>query len=250
MAEGLRNIKLVMAYDGTRFHGWQRQSRDQTIQGLVEEKLERMLGEAVTLHASGRTDAGVHALNQVCHFKTRSAIRPHEICRGLNSMLPDDLFVKRAEYTTAEFHARYSAVGKTYEYRLLNRDEPDVFLRNYVWHVRTPLDLEGMAEGLVLLEGRHDFSAFQSSGSRTQDPVRTLKRAALEGPENGLVRIRFEADGFLRHMVRNMVGTLVDVGLGKTGAEGVKGILESRDRRWAGIKAPARGLFLVEVEYP
>jgi tRNA pseudouridine38-40 synthase len=249
MAEGLYNIKLILAYEGTRYHGWQRQSRDLTLQGLVEEKLKIMLGDTVTLHASGRTDAGVHALNQVCHFHTPSELGPEEIRRGLNAMLPDDLFVKRAAYVPHDFHARYSALGKTYEYRILNREEPDVFQRNHVWHVRLPLDLEPMAACLRLLEGPHDFSAFQSTGSQARDPVRTMRRAELRGPEEDLVRLTFEADGFLRHMVRNMVGSLVDVGLGKTRVEGFKEILASRDRRSAGFKAPARGLYLVSVQY-
>lgn len=249
MADPVYNIKLVMAYDGTRYHGWQRQSREATVQGLVEEKIQMMLGERVTLNASGRTDAGVHAVNQVCNFKTRSRLTPEAIRKGLNSLLPDDIFLRSAEYVPLDFHARYSAKGKAYEYRILNREDPDLFLRQYVWHIQVPLDTEAMAECLAMIRGRHDFSAFKSSGSITLDPVRIVTRAALYGPENGLLRIVLEADGFLRHMVRNLVGTMVEVGMGKIGIEDFRGIFESRDRRLAGIKAPAQGLFLMEVHY-
>lgn len=249
MAEGTKNIRLILAYDGTHYHGWQRQKRGTTIQGIVEEKLQVMVGESVKLLASGRTDAGVHAVNQVCNFKTGSTIEPEAIRKGLNSLLPDDIHIKDAKYVPLDFHARYSARSKTYEYRVLNRPGPDIFRRRYVWHVRSGLDIQKMQKCLSLLEGKHDFSSFQSSGSGITDPVRSMTRAAIHGPEDGLLRFVFDADGFLRHMVRNIVGTMIEVGLGKTDPERFKEIFDSKDRRLAGVKAPAQGLFLMNVQY-
>ncbi|MBW2117476.1 MAG: tRNA pseudouridine(38-40) synthase TruA [Deltaproteobacteria bacterium] len=244
-----KNIKLTLAYDGSHYHGWQRQKNGVTIQGVVEEKIEIMVGEPVKLIASGRTDAGVHAINQVCNFITRSKIGLEEMKRGLNSLLPDDIFVRDSEYVSLEFHARYKVKSKTYEYRILNREDPDLFLRHYVWHIRVPLNAKEMSKCLAVFTGRHDFSSFRSSGSGNLDPVRTVLRAELHGPGEGMLRVVIEAEGFLRHMVRNILGTLVDVGLGKMDVMRFKEILESKDRRMAGVKAPPQGLFLMNVEY-
>ena len=244
-----KNIRLIVAYDGSLYHGWQRQSNGLTIQEVLEEKIQVMIGVPVTLIASGRTDAGVHALNQVCNFIIRSDIDPEAMKKGLNSLLPDDIFVKSAEYVPLDFHARYRATGKTYEYRILNRRDPDVFQRNYLWHIPTPLDTKEIQKCLALLAGTHDFSSFRSSGSGNTNPVRSVTRAELHGPEHGLLRIIMEADGFLRHMVRNIIGTVVTVGLGKISVDGFIEILELKDRRSAGVKAPARGLYLIDVRY-
>ena len=154
-----RNIRLIIAYDGTCYHGWQRQNREATIQGRLEETIQLMVREPVTLIASGRTDAGVHAYHQVCNFHTSSSIGPDALRRGLNSLLPDDIVVRHASYAPPSFHARYRARGKVYEYRILNRPDPDIFLRRYVWHIRQPLDTGAMAGSLSLLRGTHDFSS-------------------------------------------------------------------------------------------
>lgn len=245
-----KNIRLILAYDGSQYHGWQRQHNGITIQEVIEKKIETMVGAPVKLIASGRTDAGVHAINQVCNFKSRSSIDPEAIKRGLNSLLPDDIFVKVAEYVPSDFHARYSVNSKVYEYRILNREDPDVFLRHYLWHIRTPLNNDEMAKCLFTLKGVHDFSSFRSSGSGNTNPVRSISRAELHGPDaNDILRIVIEADGFLRHMVRNIVGTVVEAGLGKINVDRFREILESKDRQLAGIKAPAQGLFLVVVRY-
>jgi tRNA pseudouridine38-40 synthase len=246
---GIRNIRLIMAYDGSRYHGWQRQSNAATIQEVVERKIQVMIGEPVKLIASGRTDAGVHALNQVCNFTMRSDISLEKIKKGLNSLLPEDIFIRAADYVPLEFHARYSVKSKVYEYRVLNQEDRDIFLRNYLWHVRSPLDSRVMAKCLSLLVGRKDFSSFRSSGSGNMDPVRLLMRAEVHGPEDRLLRFVIEADGFLRHMVRNIVGSVVEAGLGRISFVGFEEILESRDRRAAGAKAPAQGLFLIGVKY-
>jgi tRNA pseudouridine38-40 synthase len=249
MNEGVRNIKLTVAYDGTNYSGWQRQAEDTTLQAVIEEKIGTMVAEPVKLIASGRTDAGVHALGQVCHFQTHSQIGTEELKKGLNSMLPDDILIMRAESVPLEFHARYDARKKTYEYRILNRAEPDIFNRNFLWHIHYPLDTDGMSQCLALLEGTHDFSSFRSQGSGNLDPVRTVYRARIQGPRDGRLCIIMEANGFLRHMVRNIVGTLVEVGRGKRDVDEFRAILEAGDRGMAGMKAPPQGLFLVRVEY-
>lgn len=244
-----KNIRLVVAYDGTRYHGWQRQANALTLQKVIEEKLCVMTGETHTLIASGRTDAGVHALNQVCNFHTRSSIAPPSFHNGLNSLLPDDILIREAAYVPIHFHSRYSVRSKRYEYRILNSEIPDVFQRNYLWQVRPPLDVEAMAACLSHLIGPHDFSSFRSSGSDNINPVRAVLRAEIHGPVSDRLRIVIEADGFLRHMVRNIVGTVVEAGLGRIAIDRFKEILCARDRRLAGIKAPPQGLFLMEVIY-
>ena len=244
-----RNIRLVVAYDGRDYHGWQRQKGESTLQGVLEEGILRMTGVPARLIASGRTDAGVHALHQVCHFKTRSLLDPEAIRRGLNALTPTDIYIEETAYVPLDFHARYSALSKTYEYRLLNRKDPDPFLRFYTWHIPAKLDVAAIQTSLPLLIGRHDFSSFRSSGSGNINPVRRMIRAEFRDAGEGLLRFVFEADGFLRHMVRNMVGTLIDVGMGKIGRDEFLKIFLAEDRRLAGIKAPPQGLFLTMVKY-
>ena len=245
----LRNIRLVVAYDGTRYHGWQRQKNGLSIQAVIEECLQRMTQSPATLLASGRTDAGVHAFNQVCNFKTPSEIPVDAFLRGLNSLLPRDILIKDVADVPLVYHSRYQAKSKTYEYRILNRRDPDIFRRNALWHIRFPLQLEPMIECLSVLRGTHDFSAFKSSGSANKDPVRNILNASMEKDEDGVLRIAVEGTGFLRHMVRNIIGTLVEVGSGRMDVKRFEEILESRDRRLAGRKAPPQGLFLMEVKY-
>jgi tRNA pseudouridine38-40 synthase len=244
-----KNIKLILEYDGTAYHGWQRQENGITIQEVLEENLKLILGEPITLMGSGRTDAGVHALHQVCNFTTSSNLSPDTLRRGLNSLLGGDISISKAEYVPPEFHSRYSVRSKIYEYRIRNKREKDVFLRRYSWQVRESLDLCSMKECLELLVGRHDFSAFKSTGSKNRDPVREMLRADLFINGEGLIAFVFEADGFLRHMVRNIVGTVVEAGRGKTSVDEFKEIFFSLDRTKAGVKAPPQGLFLTMVNY-
>ncbi|HOP48822.1 MAG TPA: tRNA pseudouridine(38-40) synthase TruA [Desulfobacteraceae bacterium] len=244
-----RNIRLIMSYDGSNYHGWQRQKNSLSIQEVVEEKIRMITREPVRLIASGRTDTGVHAINQTCNFMTQSDIGTEAIKKGLNSLLPEDILIKSAEYAPHDFHARISAKSKIYEYRILNREQPDLFRRKYVWHIRRPLDHVKMSECLGKIMGKHDFSSFKSSGSGVINSVRSIIRAELQRTEKHLLFLIFEADGFLRHMVRNIVGTVVDAGLGKISPGDFKGILESKDRTLARFKAPAGGLFLMEVKY-
>ncbi|MFC1866734.1 tRNA pseudouridine(38-40) synthase TruA [Thermodesulfobacteriota bacterium] len=244
-----RNIRLILEYDGAGYHGWQRQKVETTIQAVIEDRIQVMVGEPVTLIGSGRTDAGVHALNQVCNFITRSKIEPESMRKGLNSLLPDDILVRRIEYVPLDFHSRYSAKSKSYEYRIWNGKERDIFLRNFAWHIRENLDTEEMKKCMAVLTGRHDFSSFRSSGSGNKDPVREMMQSEIHGSEGGILSLFFEADGFLRHMVRNIVGTVVEVGKNKMGLDEFKEIFRSKDRRNAGIKAPPQGLFLKTVKY-
>ena len=249
VVQAKKNIRLVLVYDGTLYQGWQRQRVAPTIQAALEERIQTIIREPVKVMASGRTDAGVHALHQVCHFISGSRMAPESLQRALNSLLPPDIFVRRADYVPMDFHARYSARSKCYEYRLLNRKAPDPFRRFYIWHISTFLDFSKMQECLPVLLGRHDFSCFRASGSGNIDPVREMIRAELHRDEGGLLRFIFEADGFLRHMVRNIVGTIVEVGLGKRSFREFADILQSRNRQMAGVTAPPQGLFLQMVYY-
>lgn len=244
-----KNIRLILGYDGTGYHGWQRQKNGITIQEVLENNLSLILCEPILLIGSGRTDAGVHALHQVCNFTTASDIAPEILKRGLNSLLGDDISILKAEHVPAGFHSRYSAKSKTYEYRIWNKREKNIFLRHYTWHVRETLEIEKMKQCLNLLMGRHDFSSFKSTGSDNKDPVRDMIRAEISHNEEGFVTFVFEADGFLRHMVRNIVGTIMDVGTGKTGLNEFREIFSSLDRKKAGFKAPPQGLFLTMVNY-
>ena len=245
-----RNIKMVLQYDGTRYCGWQWQKNALTIQAVVEEKIQVLTKEQVRVIASGRTDTGVHALHQVCHFLSHSEMDPDSIRKGLNSLLPDDILVRHVEQAPSDFHARYSVKSKAYEYRILNREQPDLFLRHYAWHVARKLDLTRMEACVSFLGGRHDFSSFKSARSDNLNPVREMIRAELHRPsEEGLIRFVFEADGFLRHMVRNIVGTVVEVGSGRINPDEFLKIVEAKDRKRAGVKAPPQGLFLTMVRY-
>jgi tRNA pseudouridine38-40 synthase len=245
----IKNIKLTLEYDGTGYHGWQRQKNGVTIQEVLEDKLRIILDGPVILIGSGRTDAGVHALHQVCNFRTTSDIAPESIRRAMNSLLKDDIFILNAEYVPPDFHSRYSVKSKIYEYRIWNRKDQNTFLRHYAWHIRKVLEIWGIRECLSILEGRHDFSSFRSAGSDNRDPVREMIKADVSGNGEGLVAFIFEADGFLRHMVRNIVGTVIEVGMGKRSVDEFKEIFYSLDRRKAGIKAPPQGLFLKMVNY-
>jgi tRNA pseudouridine38-40 synthase len=245
----MRNIKLVIEYDGTNYHGWQVQPNGLTVQEVIEEKIGIMTRERVRLTASGRTDAGVHALGQVANFLTPSAIPVEGFHRGLNSLLPPDIVVQSAEEVDLQFHAQYGAKRKTYRYVLLHRPVPSALFRNYSWHVPGALDLPAMGEASRLLPGKQDFTSFQGAEADNEDPVREVFQAGWSEKAPDFLRFTIEADGFLKHMVRNIVGTLVEVGKGKRSPEQFGRVLRGRDRRQAGRTAPPQGLFLVEVKY-
>ncbi|MBI4794278.1 MAG: tRNA pseudouridine(38-40) synthase TruA [Deltaproteobacteria bacterium] len=245
----MRNIRLLLEYDGAAYHGWQRQKNALTIQEVVEKALAKLIGEPVKLLGSGRTDAGVHAWGQVANFHTASHIPLKAFHAGLNSLLPRDIAVLDAAEAPADFHARKSARAKTYEYRILNRKEPSPLNRRYAWLVRQTLDLEAMAQAAAMLLGEHDFSAFRASGGSPGHAVRQILAAAWHPGAEGSLRFSITANGFLRGMVRSLVGTMVEIGQGKRPPEDLAGLLASGDRSGAGATAPAHGLFLVEVVY-
>jgi tRNA pseudouridine38-40 synthase len=244
-----RNFRLVLEYDGTYYHGWQRQRGMLTVQETVESRLEIMLGMPVKVRASGRTDAGVHARAQEVNFYVPTRLQPVEIQRGLNALLPDDIVVLAAIEVDDSFHARFSAWSKIYEYRILNRPVRSALERHHAWHIRRPLEVAPMRECLRMIQGEHDFAAFMASGSKVRSTVRCLYQADLHLPDAEHLLFVFEGNGFLRQMVRNLVGTIVDVGKGRFSPEGFQRVLLSRDRRQAGVTAPARGLCLVRVVY-
>lgn len=243
-----RVCALLLAYDGTGYHGWQRQPNARTVQGVLSRVLEDLLGEPVRVVGAGRTDAGVHALGQVASFATRSRLPASAIRAALNAKLPRDIRVLAARDVPATFDARRSARSKRYAYLVWNAPVASPFLAPYAWHLPRPLDRAAMAAGLTLLRGKHDFSAFRAAAGQDRSPVRTLLSARLRvrGP---LVAVFLSADAFLHHMVRNLVGSLVEVGQGKRPPEWMGELLAGRDRRLAGPTAPAHGLVLLHVRY-
>jgi len=245
----MRTLKLTLEYDGTNYLGWQVQPRGLTLQGILEEKLTLLTGKKTQVIASGRTDAGVHALNQVAHFKTESQMEVTSFQKALNSLLPPDLVIKKVEEVEEGFHARKNARSKVYVYRILNRSLRSPFHRTTAWHVPQKLDLGEMKEATRHLLGERDFSAFCSVGSPTRTAVRKVLRAEWKMGREGFLQFEIEATGFLKQMVRAIVGTLVEVGKGKMDSEEMMRIIDSRDRKKAGPTAPALGLFLKEVKY-
>lgn len=244
-----RNICLLLEYDGLPFHGWQVQPQRPTVQATLQEVISRITGERVTVKGSGRTDAGVHALGQVANFFTGSRLKAEEILRAVNSLSPPALSVLAAREVPAEFDAQYSALGKTYRYLLLLRPTRSPLDRDRSWHPPFHINLHRMRKAGRILLGKHDFSAFRSSGCAARDPVRTISRLAVRRQGSRAV-IDVAADGFLRHMVRNIVGTLVDIGRGRIAPDSIPAILASADRSLAGAAAPPHGLYLLFVDYP
>ncbi|HXG51719.1 MAG TPA: tRNA pseudouridine(38-40) synthase TruA [candidate division Zixibacteria bacterium] len=242
------NIKLTLEYDGTNYHGWQLQPNGVSVQAVVEKAVATFLGAPARVTAAGRTDAGVHALGQVANFVTDRNPDLGKLQKGLNALTPRDIVIREVEHVPDSFDARRDARSREYRYRIWNRPWPSPFECRYAWHVHDPLDLEPMREAIAALEGEHDFSSFQAAGCEAAHAVRRIFSNSLER-EDGVVVYRVEATAFLRHMVRNIVGTLVEVGRGeRTPAEFVR-LLEARDRRKAGRTAPAHGLFLTSVRY-
>ena len=242
------NIKLTIEYDGTNYHGWQMQPNGESIQSVLERAISTFLGVPTRIIGSGRTDAGVHGLGQVANFFCDREPDRHRLQRALNALTPDDITIKAVAIVPDSFDARRDGRSRVYEYRILNRPSPSPFYLKYAWHVHDPLDLEAMRQAMGCLEGEHDFSSFRAAGCDAAQPVRKVYRASLEHRDELLV-FTIEATGFLRHMVRNMIGTLVEVGRGLRPAESFAELLEARDRTQAGPTAPAHGLFLIEVKY-
>ncbi len=278
----MRNLRLLIAYDGTDFHGWQRQPNALTVQECLESAIERILGEKAQVYGSGRTDAGVHALNQVANFHSGCPIPCENLVKALNDVLPPTVRIKDAWEVSPQFHARYDVRSKTYRYRILQAPVCSPFLWRFVWHYPFPLDAERMSRAAKLFEGEHDFTSFAAAagsageescpefcddrsgpptvvGARLGVPLRVkietaMKRRIftsriLRRPRACMLLYEVTGKGFLHHMVRNMVGTLVEIGRGKLDPGDIVPILHARDRTLAGPTAPAQGLCLVRVEY-
>ena len=268
----MRNVKLTIEYDGTNYHGWQIQPGLKTIQGIIQAKLSTVTKADVTLNGAGRTDAGVHALCQAANFRTESRMTPGEFKIALNSVLPKDIIIKHVEEVADDFHARYSAKKRAYIYTILNDTTPSAFLRNYTYMVMQPIDVDSMAEACSALLGTHDFSSFASTGDPVKSFVRTVTDAEVldtgcsmldagysmldagclmpfSCAEHRLIHFQIEANGFLRCMVRAIVGTLLEIGKGRIPAESMRDIIDAKDRSAAGPNLPARGLCLSKVDY-
>ena len=242
------NIKLTVEYDGTNYCGWQIQPNGQSIQAVLEQAVSTLLGTATRIIGSGRTDAGVHAFGQVVNFFSDKEFEPHRIRRGLNALTPGDITIKEVEIVPDCFDARRDGRSRVYEYRILNRPTPSPFYLNRAWHLHQPLDVNAIREAISCLIGEHDFSSFRAAGCDAVHPIRKVYQVSLDACGGPLV-FNIEATAFLRHMVRNIVGTLVEVGFGLRTPQSFSELLEARDRTKAGQTAPACGLYLVEVKY-
>lgn len=245
----MRNIRLKLQYEGTRYQGWQKQtSTENTIQGKLETLLSRMCGEEIELQGSGRTDAGVHALGQVANFHTCSDMPTEEMLAYINRYLPEDIAVVEIGEAPPRFHSRLNARRKCYTYRVINSDIPNVFWRRYAYQVPDSLDLEAMEKGAALLCGEHDFKSFTSAKKGKKSTVRRIDEITITR-EDDMITFTFFGDGFLHHMVRILVGTLLEIGMGKRTAESVADTLKMCNREAAGFLVPAKGLTLVKVFY-
>ena len=245
----MRNLKLILQYDGTRYQGWQRQdSTDNTIQGKLELLLTKMCGHKVEIQGSGRTDAGVHALAQVANFHADTDKTTEEILDYINAYLPEDIAVLSVEEVAERFHSRLNAQGKVYKYQIINSKIPSVFERKYAYQLEEKLDVAAMRSAAAYLEGTHDFKSFTSTKKGKKSTIRTVDSIEVEEQGEKLI-LTYSGNGFLYHMVRILTGTLIEVGLGKRKPQDIKDILEAKDREQAGYLVPAKGLTLVQVRY-
>ena len=241
-------FKLIVEYDGTNYHGWQIQPNGVTIQETIETALLKITSQQIRIHSSGRTDAGVHAQGQCAHFACETRLAPEVIQKALNAVLPDDIVIKSCENVDAGFHARFSAKSKRYRYTIWNDPVPLAIGRQYAWHVRKPLDLELMRAACTKLLGEHDFKGFESGGAPHLSTVRTIYYADIK-KNYGFVHFDIEANGFLRYMVRSILGTLVEIGHARRPLSDIDGIMSAGDRKLAGTTAPPHGLTLLYVLY-
>lgn len=242
--------RLTVEYDGGPFVGWQRQKLGASVQQTLEEAIARMTGERATVHAAGRTDAGVHALAMSAHVDIAKPLTEHRLREGLNALVrPDPVSVLAAVPVAHDWHARFSCVGRRYCYRILNRRAPPAVERGRVWHLGAALDADAMAAGAAVLVGRHDFTTFRSAHCQSDSPVKTLDRLDIRR-ERDEIRIAAAARSFLHHQVRSMVGCLALVGSGQWQPDDIRAALEARDRAALGLNAPPQGLYFVEAVYP
>ena len=245
----MRNIKLVIEYDGKDYNGWQKQPNKLNIQGEIERAIEAITGEEkIDLIASGRTDAGVHAFGQIANFKTNTKIPVEKLPIAINSKLKKSVTIKSAEEVDERFHSRYNCKQKTYRYVINNSTQGSSIYRNLEYHFPVKLNIEAMKNAIKYFEGEHDFKGFKSSGTSGKNSIRTIYKAEIK-QDGEHIYIELTGNGFLYNMVRIISGTLVDVGLGKIKPEDIPDIIESGDRTKAGKTLPAQGLFLIEVKY-
>ena len=240
--------KMTLSYDGTNYHGWQRQHNGITIQEVLENCLSNIFNTKITVTGCSRTDAGVHAKIYVCNFSGNTTIPADKIPFVINTILPSDIRVYTCEIVSDDFNARFGTVSKSYEYKIVNRCFADPILRNFSWHYPVTLDIEKMKTAASIIQGKRDFASFCAAGSSAKTTIRNLTELTIK-KENDIITIRASADGFLYNMVRIIVGTLVYVGNGKLSVDDISTLLKKRDRRLMGITAPPQGLSLVEVNY-
>ncbi|MFQ5455101.1 MAG: tRNA pseudouridine(38-40) synthase TruA [Nitrospirota bacterium] len=244
----MANIKLCLEYDGTNYHGWQRQPDVISIQGTIEERIKTIVQEDIVLTGAGRTDARVHALGQTANFKTRSQIAPSSLQRSLNRLLPSDIVVTDSQYVDEDFHARYSAKAKVYQYRILNRNYPTAINRDFIWNLNYNIDIRKMKIASDYLVGKHDFASFCSSIYQGKNTICHIYLLSIK-KRDALILVNIRGDRFLSHMVRNIVGALIDTGRDKILPSDIKKIMKAGERKGYGIIAPPEGLFLMEVIY-
>jgi len=244
----MRNIKLIISYDGTNYSGWQRQINAPTVQGEIEKALKRVMKKDIIIHGSGRTDAGVHALGQTASFKANFTIPVDRIPIALNTILPEDIVIVSAQEMDLDFHARYSVKKKRYKYKIYNNSIKNPLYRNYTYFVPYSIDLEKIRDTSKHFIGEHDFRAFMASGSSVKSTIRRIDKIDIY-KENEFIVFDFLGNGFLYNMVRIITGTLLDVSLNKINKKDIKEIIASKDRSKAGHTAPPQGLYLVEVIY-
>lgn len=244
----MKNIKLTIEYDGTAYHGWQSQINATAVQDIVTAAIRSLTGENCNLAGSSRTDTGVHALGQVCNFFTESSIPADKYAFALNTLLPEDVVIRKSEEVSPDFHSRFSTTGKKYRYLFYNSTFPSALLRHRAYHVFYPLDVDAMRQAAEHFVGTHDFAAFSATGGSVRSTVRTIMQATVER-DGELIEFCVTGDGFLYNMVRIIAGTLVEVGIGKIKPDAIPDIIAGRNRRKAGRTAPAQGLYLVEVYY-
>jgi tRNA pseudouridine38-40 synthase len=255
----MKKTRLLIEYDGSAYHGWQVQDDVTTVQGILEERVQRLTKAPTKILGASRTDTGVHAFGQIACFTSEIRHDTEVICRALNATLPSDIRVLSASDVDISFNPIHDAVRKSYLYIIANEKKASVFLRRYATLVRQKLDIQSMIQASQALTGEHDFTSFMGTGSGIKDPVRTVYALSIEQLEElefmtvtlrgNFIRIRIEANGFLRHMVRNIVGTLIRIGRGMISPEAMQDILEAKDRKLAGETAPANGLFLEKIVY-
>lgn len=244
----MRNIKLILEYDGTNYFGWQKQPDKVTVQETLEKAISVLTNEYIDIIGSSRTDSGVHAKGFVANFKTNSKIPPQKFREAINYRLPDDIVVLKSEEVEQNFHARYNAIGKTYSYTILNREVPVAIGKDYTYHLKKELNIGAMKEACKNFIGTYDFEAFRSSGSSVKTTIRTITDLHIE-KQDEIIKIHITGNGFLYNMVRIIVGTLIMVGYNKISPMEIKNIIDSKDRKRAGMCVPAGGLTLEKVYY-